>query len=90
MPDTWTKDPDAKLDYSIDWSEWLATGDAILSAAWTVPVGITKELEQKTTEAVTVWLSGGSAGSDYKVACEITTTDARVDERTLTIMVRER
>ncbi|MBK8246576.1 MAG: hypothetical protein IPK85_04130 [Gemmatimonadetes bacterium] len=31
-----TKDPDAVLDYSIAWDEWL-DGDTIASATWTGP-----------------------------------------------------
>lgn len=30
------KDPSAILDYTIDWSEWLPTDDAISTATWTV------------------------------------------------------
>lgn len=34
------KDPNAKLDYVLDWSDWLATGDTVSSATATVsPTG---------------------------------------------------
>jgi hypothetical protein len=39
---------------------------------------------------ITVWLSGGTAGINYKVACLITTTEGRTDERTIWIKVVER
>jgi len=32
---TFIKDPDAVLDYSVDWSKWLA-GDQIQTSAWSV------------------------------------------------------
>ena len=32
---TFLKDPDAVLDYSVDWSKWLA-GDQIQTSAWLV------------------------------------------------------
>jgi hypothetical protein len=38
----------------------------------------------------TVYLSGGSVGSNYAVVNRITTAAGRVDERTITILVRDR
>ena len=32
---TFIKDPDAVLDYSVDWSKWL-TGMEIVTSAWSV------------------------------------------------------
>jgi hypothetical protein len=40
--------------------------------------------------SVRVWLSGGTAGESYDVACEITTDQGRTDERTIRVPVRER
>lgn len=87
---TFTKDPDANLDYSVDWSDWLATGDTIASSVWTVPTGLTEGADNEALGIATVYLSGGTAGSDYAVANKITTTAGRIDERTITIMVRQR
>ena len=42
---TFTKDPDAVLDYSVDWSLWLA-GDEISTSEWLLEEGAT--LEQVT------------------------------------------
>ncbi|MCJ7440416.1 MAG: hypothetical protein MUO25_02375 [Thermoanaerobaculaceae bacterium] len=84
-----TKDPNAVLDYSIDWSHYLGT-DTIATATWTVQAGLTKVTESKTTTTATVWLSGGTAGTDYPVICRITTVGGRTDDRTITIRVRER
>lgn len=84
------KDPQAKLDYSIDWFEWLsAIGDEILTSTWTVSSGITKETESNTTTNTTVWLSGGTDGV-YNATNTITTVGGRVDERTITIRVQNR
>ena len=32
---TFTQDPSAVLDYTIDWSQWLPSGDTITAATWT-------------------------------------------------------
>lgn len=83
------KNPNAKLDYTIDWSRYLGP-DTISAAEWTVPVGLTKVSDSKTDTTTTVWLSSGIAGVDYQVMCKITTIGGRIDERTILILVRER
>ena len=99
--DTFIKDPDAVLDYKFDWkastngtgtSDWLATTETITSHTITAATGITVDSSAitDTSTTVTVWLSGGTAGTDYTVACEIVTSESRTDERTMTIAVRQR
>jgi hypothetical protein len=83
------KDPDAVLDYSIDWSGWL-DGDAIVTSTWSVAGGITIDSTTNTSTVATVWLSGGSAGRSYKIVNHIVTSGGREDDRTLEIVVRER
>ncbi|GHG09793.1 phage fiber-tail adaptor protein [Streptomyces hydrogenans] len=39
---------------------------------------------------VTVRLSGGALGTTYEVACRITTSQGRTDERTIGIRVTDR
>ena len=101
MPSIFRKDPDAVLDYKFDWkaltngtgdSDWLASGETISSYTVTVDAGLTKDSDAKTdtNTSITFWLSGGVAGVDYKVACEIVTSASRTDERTIKIQVRER
>ena len=84
------KDPAAVLDYVISWSDWLPTGDTISAAAFTVPTVLTKDSETNTTTTATVRLSGGTAGDDYDVVCQITTAGGRTDERTMRVQVRNR
>lgn len=83
------KDPEAVLDYAVDWSRWLA-GDEIVTSEWTVPSGLTKVSDSKTTTKATVWLSGGTVGQSYTVTNRITTTGGRTEERSFTIRVEER
>jgi hypothetical protein len=86
---TFTKDPHAVLDYTIDWTRWLA-GDQIATSAWLVPTGLTKVGDSKTASSATVWLSGGMAGQMYTVTNRITTTGGRTEDRSFTIRVEER
>jgi hypothetical protein len=84
------KDPSAVLDYVFDWNEWLATGETITDHTITADTGITVGSSTESDGKVTVWLSGGTAGINYKVACLITTTAGRTDERTIWIKVTDR
>jgi hypothetical protein len=84
------KDPSAVLDWAFDWTGWLATGETIDDHTITADTGITVDSSTEDTGKVTVWLSGGTAGINYKVACLITTTEGRTDERTIWIKVVER
>ena len=98
---TFIKDPDAVLDYKFDWAastngngstDWLASGETISSHTITVDTGITKDSSSltDTNTSVTVWLSGGTAGTDYNVACKIVTSASRTDERTIRIRCQSR
>ena len=84
------KDPSAVLDYVFDWTGWLATGETITDYTITADTGITVGSSTELDGKVTVWLSGGTAGINYKVACKITTSKGRIDERTIWIKVTDR
>lgn len=89
MPQTFMKDPDAVLDYQVDWSSWLDT-DTISTSAWTVPSGITKDSDTNTDTTATIWLSGGVDGADYDLINHITTANGREDDRTIKVQVRSK
>ncbi len=83
------KDPDAVLDYSIDWGEWLGT-DQIATSTWTVSPGIVASRESKTETTATIWLSGGTEGETYTVHNRITTTGGRTNDQTFKISCIEK
>ena len=84
------KDPAAVLDYVFNWSDWLESNETISSHVITVDSGITKDSDNESAGVVTAWLSGGTHGSDYIVACKIITSLSRTDERSINIRCRER
>lgn len=84
------KDPSDVLDYTRDWSTDLVTGETISTSTWTVPTGITKDSDSNDDDTATIWLSGGTHGTDYEVANKIVTSAGRTYERTFRIQVRER
>lgn len=79
-----TKDPDATLDYTWDWTAWLGE-DQIQTAIFTADVGLSIEYDSVSLKTATVWLSGGVAYQTYNVSCRITTAASRVDDRTVKI-----
>jgi len=84
------KDGASILDYTIDWSDWLATGETISASTWTVPTGLTSTDTGVTTTSATVWLSGGTRDTVYVVTNEIDTNQSRTAQRSLVIRVEER
>jgi hypothetical protein len=85
----YTKDPDSKLDYQFDWSTYLGV-DTIATSAWIVPSGITKVNDTNDDTTTTIWLSGGTANTEYEVTNRITTATGRIVDRSMTILVKER
>lgn len=87
--DKFTKDPDAVLEYIVDWSDWLGE-DTITTSTWVDPTGITVGDSSNTSTAATVWLSGGTVGVPASITNRIITTDGRTDDRTIYLTIRER
>jgi len=83
------KDPDAVLDYQVDWSDWLDS-DTISTSTWTVPSGLAEDSASNTTTTATVWLSGGTAGTSYTVVNHIVTAEGREDDRSIIIKCQDR
>lgn len=83
-------DPASVLDYTIDWSVWLDDGDVITASTWAVPAGISAVVDTNGTTYATVWLTGGTIGTGYRVTNHITTSDGREDERSLRIVITDR
>jgi hypothetical protein len=83
------KNPLAVLDYEIDWTAWLASGETIAAANVTVPAGITLSTPASVNGGVVVfWLSGGTSGQSYTVTGMITTSAGRTDVRSFLLSVR--
>lgn len=88
------KDPQAVLDYAIDWgTEFLAATspiDTIATSTWAITgpdSSLTVDADTKTTSLATVWLSGGTLDAEYQVTNRITTAEGRTDDRTITVSV---
>lgn len=82
------KDPSAKHDYSIDWSDWLAS-DTIATSTWTADAGITTSSPTNTTTATKVFAHGGTAGKTYLLTNTVTTAGGRTGVKTIELICEE-
>lgn len=85
------KDDNAVIDFSEDWSTWLASGETIATSSWSVsPSSLTIDSSTNSTTAATAWVSGGTVGTVYRLTNRIVTSAARTDERTVVVRVEKR
>lgn len=86
-----SKDPSEKLDYTLDWDDRLAVGETISASTWSVPAGITQSTPSPsfTTTTTTIWLTGGTAGTNYQVTNHVTTSAGREYERSIFIFATD-
>lgn len=90
------KDPYAVLDYSLDWTNWMPSGDTISAISVTAetisgdsaPLAI--DSSTNTDFIVTANISAGTAGNVYNIEYKITTTNGLRDSRNFRIKVVER
>lgn len=87
-----TKDPDAVLFYGVDWSDWLGEGETIATSEWLLPEGdeLVNEADFSDNITTTIKLSGGVAGQDYIITNRIETSAGQTDDRSITILCRNR
>ena len=89
------KDPEAALDYSIDWgAEYLAPGDLIAQSDWSVVPdeadGVAVIGSDFDATSSTVKAAGGMAGKLYKLVNRVTLESGLSDERSIVLRVEKR
>ena len=86
---TYTQQPAEKLDYDIDYSEWLDAGDTVLSATATaLPAGLAV-LPIVSATAVKVWAYGGTDKTTYEVTVTMTSAAGRIKQDEIKIICKE-
>lgn len=90
------KDPGGVIEYAVDWDAGYLAGRTISQSSWQVqptglaPAGLTLSGARREAGRTAITLSGGAAGSVYRVANRVTLSDGSSDERTLVVRVEER
>lgn len=77
---------------------WLAVGETISSFSILPPVptglvvgnaSVGGPAPAQSVGKVTAWLSAGTAGVAYEIACHIVTSAGRIDERTIVLHIAD-
>ena len=89
------KDPQAVLDYAIDWgAEYLGEEDTLADSSWSVePVetgGVSVVSSSFGDRIAKVQATGGIAGKLYRLANRVVTQAGRIDDRSIMLRVEQR
>jgi len=103
LPPIFQKRASAVKNYSIIWADWLDDDETIVASAWVVPDGITDSkgnggeinvtpnsldgVEYRALTVTTIWLSQGVAPQRYEVENTITTSEGRIESRSVFIQM---
>lgn len=77
-----------RLDWVIQFTDWMATGDTIVSADVPVSTGLTVDAVVEDGATVRLWLEGGEPGVSYLLRLKITTADGRVLNECVKVRVK--
>ena len=91
-----TKDPEAQLVYTLDWTDWLGT-DSIASAVFTVNARVNDpEPLLKVSSGISdgtktyIELSSGQLNKSYLVTIKITTDNGSIDARSFHVKIAQK
>jgi len=91
------KDPEAQLYYTFDWSEWLAAGDTISTAVYSIAARTNDPdplLRQSSGisggNKTYIELKNGQVGKSYIVTVKVTTGNGLIDARNFRVKIEDR
>ena len=88
------KDPEASLDYSVDWGAHYLADDVLLESTWSVvptePGGVLVVGTTADEKVASVQVSGGVAGRMYRLVNHVVTGSGREDSRSIMLRVELR
>ena len=93
-----SKDVEARLTYTFDWTDWLPTGDTVSAVTYTLqtrandPDPLIKHSDGITgaSKKTYIELGGGNVGKVYAITCQVTTVDGLIDRRAFRVKVENR
>jgi hypothetical protein len=96
------KDPDSNIQYGLDFTDYLNSGDSVTAATITIesitgdasplafPTGAATDVLITGGVLVNIRLQGGTVNNIYTVKCAITTTLGDTDARSFRIVIKEK
>lgn len=87
-----SKDPNEVLDYQLDWSDRLISGETIATSAWSLVSGDVviagSPAPSISVGVTTVWLTGGTDGTVSVVLNRIVTSQGRTYDESTKLRIR--
>jgi len=91
MTKVWpSKDPDERLDYTVDWTDRLSS-ETITNSTWAISgldAVLTTDGDAIENPRTKIWLLAGTLNKTYYVLNHITTSGGRIMEQTVKIKIR--
>lgn len=87
---SWEKDPDASLDYGIEWGDWLPPGDSIANMYVSTSAGLQVTAQALRGSLTAIVAKSGVNGVWESATIRIVTAQGRIDERTVQLLIRNR
>ena len=88
------KDPEATLDYSIDWGAQYLSDDCLVDSKWRVEPqeagGLTVMGSQFDAKVATAQVAGGLLGHVYRLSNHVVTLSGHEDRRSVTLRLDKR
>jgi hypothetical protein len=88
------KDPEASLDYAVDWGLEYLDADILVASNWSVAPaeagGVTVAASQFDGKMATVQAAGGTAGRIYRLTNHVTMASGLEDSRSIMLRVEKR
>lgn len=90
------KDPEAELVYTLDWTDWLLSGDSVQAVTYSVaPTADVNDIDIMDSGInvgvyTYVKLNKGIVNQVYTIAAEVTTANGLVDRRNFRVKVKNR
>ena len=82
-----TQCPDARLDYVVDWKDWLEELDVIAASEWDSDSSVVFDGQSFTETQAISFISAGTAGRSHKITNTITTTAGRRNCQSFTLQI---
>lgn len=85
------KDPESKLIYAFDWTDWLQPGETITGQqVFSNMPSIAISGVGQANGIVSFFAEGGDLGQFATITCRITTSAGQSDDRSVRILIKQR
>ena len=88
------KDPEAVLDYAVDWGAEYLSDDTLTESSWTIspsePGGLSLAASRFDLLISTAQVGGGLPGRIYRLTNHVVTAHGREDSRSIMLRVEKR